>query len=299
MLYTIKSDQLTIQVKSLGGELTSIQDNSGTEYLWQGDPEYWAGQAPVLFPIVGSIPDGKAKLNDGREVELPRHGLIRKQEFQVIDQQEDAITFSIKADEQTKKVYPFDYEVRIRYQVKENRVSTIYNVINHGSETMPYTIGGHPAFCCPIFEGEAFEDYRIEFPENETAACPMLREDGLIDGDRRKIILDDQKIIDVKHSLFYEDALVFDQLKSRQVQLVHKEKGHGIRVEFQGMDYLGIWSAINDAPFVALEPWAGVASYLDEGDSFEQKRGMQQLQPGEYQTHMFTISVKRDIELKY
>lgn len=299
MLYIIKSDQLLVQVKSLGGELTSIKDNNGTEYLWQADPKYWAGQAPVLFPIVGSVPNGKAKLNDGREVTLPRHGLIRKQEFHVVEQQENTITFSIKANEDTKKVYPFDYEVQIQYKVEENRVSTIYKVINHGNEIMSYTIGGHPAFCCPIYEGEAFEDYCIEFPENETAACPILREDGLIDGENRKTILENQKTLKVKHSLFYGDALVFDQLKSRQVQLVHKEKRHGIRVEFQGMDYLGIWSAVNDAPFVAMEPWVGVASYLDEGDSFEQKRGMQQLQPGGYQTHTFTMVINKENELKY
>lgn len=292
MIYTIKSDELTVQVKSLGGELTSIQDKNGTEYLWQADSAYWAGQAPVLFPIVGSLPNGKAKLSDGREIVMPRHGLIRKQEFEVVEQTENSITFSTCSNEETKKAYPFDYEVQIQYQVEGNRVSTIYNVGNCGSETMPYTIGGHPAFRCPIFEGEQFEDYKIEFPEKETASCPRLTKDGLIQGDNRITVLQDETSFGVKHSLFYEDALVFDQLKSRQVQLVHKETGHGICVDFPDMNYLGIWSAVNDAPFVALEPWLGVASYIEEGDTFEQKRGMQHLASGENKKHFFTIMIQ-------
>lgn len=291
MTYTIKSSQLTVEVKALGGELTSIQDRNGTEYLWQADPAYWAGQAPVLFPIVGSLPQGKARLQDGREVRMPRHGLIRKQEFEVIRQEEDSITFSIKSNQDTKEAYPFDYEVQIQYEVHENCVSTIYNVMNCGKETMPYTIGGHPAFRCPIFEGERFEDYSILFPEKETASCPKINPEGLIQGDDRVPILQDETSIKVRHSLFYEDALVFDQLKSRQVRLVHKETGHGICVDFPHMNYLGIWSAANDAPFVALEPWLGVASYLEEGDAFEQKRGMQHLEPGESRQHSFSITI--------
>ncbi|MGN0243299.1 MAG: aldose 1-epimerase family protein [Lachnospiraceae bacterium] len=291
MNITIKSEELTVVCKTLGGELTSIKDKNGTEYLWQADAAYWAGQAPVLFPIVGSIPNGEAVLPDGRKVAMPRHGLIRKEEFQVVNQEESEVTFSIRATEEMKKAYPFDFEVRIQYKVEGKRVSTTYNVYNHGTETMPYTIGGHPAFHCPVAGIGTYEDYEIVFPVEETVACPLLRPDGIIDVDYRVAVLEKQTVLPVRHSLFENDALVFDTLQSREVTLRHKEEPVGIRVLFDGMDYLGIWSAVGDAPFVALEPWMGISSCTDEGDSFAGKRGMQMLDAGSEATKAFVIEI--------
>ena len=103
---------------------------------------------------------------------------------------------------------------------------------------MPYCIGGHPAFNCPVYEGENFEDYIVEFEQPETAACAQLTDDGLINNNDRIPVLDHETVIHVKHSLFYKDALIFDQLKSRTVALKHKESGHGILVTFPDFDYL-------------------------------------------------------------
>lgn len=108
---------------------------------------------------------------------------------------------------------------------------------------MPYCVGGHPAFNCPVYEGENFEDYIVEFEQPETAACAQLTDDGLINNDDRIPVLNHETAIPVKHSLFYKDALIFDQLKSRTVALKHKESGHGILVTFPDFDYLGVWSS--------------------------------------------------------
>lgn len=156
---------------------------------------------------------------------------------------------------------------------------------------MPYCIGGHPAFNCPVYEGENFEDYIVEFEQPETAACAQLTDDGLINNDDRIPVLDHETVIPVKHSLFYKDALIFDQLKSRTVTLKHKESGHGILVRFPDFDYLGVWSSANDGPFVALEPWSGTSTCSDEDDVFEHKRGVRFLEPGEHETLSFVIEI--------
>lgn len=164
-------------------------------------------------------------------------------------------------------------------------------MINHGDIVMPYCIGGHPAFNCPVYEGENFEDYIVEFEQPETAACAQLTDDGLINNNDRIPVLDHETVIPVKHSLFYKDALIFDQLKSRTVALKHKESGHGILVTFPDFDYLGVWSSANDGPFVALEPWSGTSTCSDEDDVFEHKRGVRFLEPGEHETLSFVIEI--------
>ena len=140
-------------------------------------------------------------------------------------------------------------------------------------------------------KGRIFEDYIVEFEQPETAACAQLTDDGLINNDDRIPVLDHETVIPVKHSLFYKDALIFDQLKSRTITLKHKESGHGILVRFPDFDYLGVWSSANDGPFVALEPWSGTSTCSDEDDVFEHKRGVRFLEPGENETLSFVIEI--------
>ena len=68
MEYTLKNKKLTVVFESKGATLHSIKDNDGVEYLWEGNPEYWSGQAPVLFPICGSIRDDKAQIGNRKHI---------------------------------------------------------------------------------------------------------------------------------------------------------------------------------------------------------------------------------------
>ena len=56
MEVTLKLGGLTAVTESFGGELVSLRDESGTEYIWSGAAPYWSGRNPVLFPIVGRLP---------------------------------------------------------------------------------------------------------------------------------------------------------------------------------------------------------------------------------------------------
>ena len=80
----LRNENVSVTLKSLGGELTSIKDASGTEYLWQGNPDFWSGQAPVLFPIVGCLRNGTATIGDSKTCSFGRHGLARKLEFTLV-----------------------------------------------------------------------------------------------------------------------------------------------------------------------------------------------------------------------
>jgi galactose mutarotase-like enzyme len=292
MKYTLKNDCLEVGFTSLGGALTSIKNSTGTEYLWQGDPEYWSGQAPVLFPICGSLRNNRAVSKGGQEIQIPRHGIVRREEFELESENEDSMCFSISGNEGMMEKYPYPFTLTMEYRLIENRIIVTYGVKNTGKEDMPFFIGGHPAFRCPLLPTDSFEDYQVVFDakEENTAPTPDLKT-GLVDMGHRKEIAFDGTVLPLTHSLFYEDGIIFDRLKSKKVTLCHKENGHGVELEMGSFPYLVIWSAANDGPFLALEPWTGLSTCSDESDVFEEKRNAAIVKPGEEKRLSYIITI--------
>lgn len=284
----IKSSQITVQCLLEGAMLHSLVKD-GTEYLWQGDPEYWAGQAPVCFPIAGVLRGSKA-LAFGKPCSMNRHGIARINPFSVLRSGPNYVSFIQNSTEKTKESFPFDYSLEIEYTVIESSVTTRYTVENTGKERFPFVIGGHPAFNCPLDKGKSFEDYRISFSSPVNAKC--LRPDvhsGLIDISKRYDVLSAADKIQLDHSLFDLDAMVFDDIAPKSALL--SAGGRGVRIDYQDFDNLLVWSSSNGGSFVALEPWTGISTCSDEGENMEEKRGMTVLEPGERASFAFKITL--------
>lgn len=288
MILTIHNEFGSAAVDTQGAQLMSFQNADGLEHLWQGDKTYWGGRAPVLFPIVGALRDGKTIIK-GSEYAMRQHGIARHLPFEVTEQKEDSVTLRLVSDEETRKQYPYDFALYMTYRFEGPRLVTEFRVENTGEEVMPFGVGGHPAFNCPMVEGESFEDYVVEFEKPETGRCPAIVAGGLIDFHQRKVVMEYETEIAMRHDLFYEDALVFDTPRSRVVRLVSRKTGHGVEMDFGDFFYLGVWSAKNDAPFVALEPWAGCATGTDEDNEFTSKRGLTYLKPGKEAVFAFGV----------
>lgn len=286
----IKNESVSVTLGLDGAQLNSLMKNN-TEYLWQADSKYWAGQAPVCFPIVGVLPDGKAKAF-GKLCEMKRHGVARINPFEVSEKHSNSITFMQKSSDNTRKAFPFDYELKIKYTLNGDTVTNEYIITNTGSDRLPFVIGGHPAFNCPLAEGEGFEDYKVVFDKNITKPC--LRPDhetGLVDVSKSYDVMNGTDTLLLRHDLFEEnDALIFEGCEADSVTLIGPE-GRGIKVDFQDMNNILVWSAVGGAPFVALEPWTGISNCSDEDEIFENKRGMTILNPDE------TIAFKYKITL--
>lgn len=287
----ISNDILTVSTSAYNGELTSIKTGDGVEYLWQGDPAYWSGQAPILFPICGAIRDGRTRIN-GAWYQMPKHGIARKIDYEPAGQTGDSVSYLLRADEVSKKQYPFDFELLVTYRLEQNKIHHLFTVRNRGTEEMPFSLGGHPGFCCPLLPGEKFEDYQVEFEQEEnTCVLPLDAASGLPDTGRPVPFLKDEKIWKLQHSDLLHDALIFPSLKSRAVTLRHPDTGRGVRISFPDMPYLLIWCPKEGAPFLALEPWSGMPTCTDEGDDFAAKRGMRCLKPGEEARLSFTVEI--------
>lgn len=291
MRYTLKNEKLTASFDTFGGELVSVKDKDGIEYIWHGDKTYWGGHAPVLFPIVGSIRNKTATVGKTGTCNMERHGLVRKKEFVMEGKTENTISFSICADAEMKERFPYPFKLTVVYTLNECGITEKYTVANNGNETMPYQIGGHPGFNCPLAAGEKFEDYVVEFEKAETADCPTpVPATGLVDVSKRTRILDNTNTLKLDHSLFKVDALIFDSLKSRKAKLYNPKTMRGVELDFAQFPDLLVWSSSNDGPFVALEPWHGLSTCSDEGNVFEQKRGIKLLGAGGSDSISFSMT---------
>lgn len=289
MTVKIKSNEVFVECLQEGAMLHSLVKN-GREYLWQGDKSFWAGQAPVCFPIAGVLRDGRA-VAFGKECSMKRHGIARINPFKIESVGANYVAFVQNSSEKTKAEFPFDYRLEIKYTVVKSTVTTQYTVYNTGKEKLPFVIGGHPAFNCPVDKNEAFEDYSVTFDKPINGEC--LRPDihsGLIDISNRFKVFDAPGRIDMKHSLFVDDAMVFDGIESKSALLIGKNK-RGVRLDYQDFDNLLVWSSANGGPFVALEPWTGISTCSDEDSVFERKRGMTVLEAGEQASFKFKITL--------
>lgn len=289
---TISTEAISVGLTDFGGTLTSIKDAGGTEYLWQGDAAYWSGQAPILFPICGSIRGDRAVTQDGSELAMPRHGLVRKRDWELECADETSATFVFESDEQTLAGYPYPFRLRSRYEVSGATLAVTYEVANTGGHPMPFQVGGHPGFRCPFVEGDAYDDCYLEFECEESCTAPEpVTETGLIDIDVRHPVLEGARVMPLAHELFRKDAQILDELKSRRVRLRSRNSEKGVELAFADFPYLIVWSSANDGPFVALEPWVGLSTCNDEDDVFEHKRNIQVAAPGETKSYTFTVTL--------
>ncbi|MEE1312403.1 MAG: aldose 1-epimerase family protein [Lachnospiraceae bacterium] len=290
MKHTIQSDNLTVTIDSFGAGITSIIQDE-TEYLWQGEPAYWFGQAPIMFPICGCLRDGNATLLNGKTVTLARHGFARRRPFTLKSKTDTEVTLELVSDDETLEAYPFPFSLQMNYKVEDNRLILNHIVTNTGDETMPFFIGGHPGFNCPMHKGEKFEDYVVEMEAPEYANCPTISDSGLLLDEKRTLRFDNRSILPLTHDLFYQDAICLEYPRSTYAILRHKDSQHGVRIDFKGFDFFQIWSSANDGPFIALEPWSGTATMSSEDDIFEHKRGVKLLEPGKTEVITYSISI--------
>ena len=282
MKYTLSFHGIQAEVDSHGGELVSFRDAEGTEYIWNGDPAVWSGRNPLLFPIVGNLKEG-AVLFDGERYEMSRHGFARDNEFTLVEQSEDRLVLELRESPATLSRYPYPFSLQVSQQLLENGFSTGFRVENTGSRPMPFCIGAHTAFRCPMREGESFSDYEIVFDQPEEASRLCLTEAGLLSHDGREPFLKGEDRFALDHELFARvDTVILENLRSRSIRLLHKKTRRGIRMEFAGFPMLAFWTKGKEkAPFICLEPWHGCAALDNESGEFRDKPRCITLTPGE------------------
>jgi galactose mutarotase-like enzyme len=287
--HILENSFLQVDISSKGAELQSIFHKAHQlEYMWGGDAKFWGKKSPVLFPIVGGLKNN-TYLYKGNSYSLSRHGFAREMEFVVTDQTENSITFSIYSNEQTLKVYPFNFQFSLRYELNDHQLSVQYIVENIDDDEMYFSVGAHPAFKVPLVDTLSFNDFYLKFNTIENEGRWPLSADGLIE--KKSIsLLNNTNQLPLTKELFYGDALVFKQLQSNSISIMSDQVSHGLKVQFDDFPFMGIWSA-KDANFVCIEPWCGIADSVETNQDITKKEGIHFLQTKDIFKRSWTVEV--------
>lgn len=292
MIVTLENQYFSAQVDSLGAQLISLKDSAGKEYIWQRDPAYWQNCSPLLFPIVGNCRNGKTLL-EGIWYEIPKHGFCKVTDFSVDQPSKSQAVFSICDSGATHAVYPYAFRLSLTYSLQDDGIHMDYQVENTDSKTIHYNIGAHPGFNCPLESSEKFEDYVLEFEQEETAASMVYDVKNLqFDVNRRKPMLENSRMIPLSYDLFIDDAIFFDNIRSRKVAIKNPATGKGILVDYRDFETVAFWTSMpSKGPFLCVEPWNGSAIRSDEDDDFRNRHFLQTLEVGEKKRYHLGIQV--------
>jgi len=285
-MITLSNNSLIVVINEKGAELQSVK-HEATESLWQADAKFWGKHAPVLFPIVGELKNEKY-IFGGTEYRLPRHGFARDKTFEAEQTNTACAIFTLKNDEETFSVYPFEFIFRIQYKIEQSTLTCTYEVQNINDYAMYFSAGGHPAFNVPLNKNLSYTDYVLEF-DNDAVLKKYLLQNGLISNETESIQLNN-RTLQLNPELFYKDAIVLKHINSRQVTLKTSKDLHGLNFRFDGFPYFGIWAA-KDAPFVCLEPWCGIADNIHHNNNIENKEGINKLNAGEIWKRTWSVEI--------
>ncbi len=291
MKYILKNHELTVTVSDKGAELISVRrEDCDCEYIWQADPAFWSGQAPLLFPICGRLFDGHYTVN-GKTYSMNLHGFARHSVFLCEKQQEEnSLCFTLSANEETKKIYPFDFVLSLVWRLTGNTLACDITVKNTGLSVLPATVGAHPGINVPLGNNDsAFEDWFLEFGNVCNPDELVFSDTCFNTGRKRAFPLKDGKILCLRHSLFDIDG-VFLSRTSGSVTLKSQKSNRFVRVEYPDMPYLGIWhKPKSEAPYLCIEPWCGLPSFDGVVDDFSEKCDMFRILPGDQKTVRYTL----------
>lgn len=276
----IENELAVVEVKTQAAEITSFYDKEkNIEHMWQGDPQFWAGRNPILFPMVGSTWTKDYQI-DGKTYKMGNHGFARHSEFTVESVSDDTIVLSLSDNAETLAQYPFAFKLTVTYQLTGKQLTITYQIENHSPRMMPFSFGLHPAFNCPMRADERFEDYKLVFacPETQTTTHGVA---SLCLNEEREIALDYATFKNIP-------TLLFEHLRSPYVTLTNGK--NSVKVSIAGYRWVAFWTKQN-APYLCIEPWHGHGDFEEVRVPFEEREGTIQLKENGSFTTSYTIEI--------
>ncbi len=290
MIYTIENETLKIAVNTQGAELYSLYSKkTETEYLWQGNPDFWSGRAYNLFPFIGRMVEGRFTYA-GESYESRCHGLARYFAFVLEAKTDDTLVFLFKDNENTRKEYPFAFEFRVIFILEGARLITKYEVKNTDTKTLFCAFGGHPGINAPFGKQGRFEDYYLEFSE-ATSPRQLLLEEAFMANKSIPYPLVDGTKLPLRHDLFDNDAIILENT-SGIVSLKSTSDPRFVSMDFSDFPFIGFWHIDKkEAPYVCLEPWSALPAEAGKVVELESKPNMTSVPAGQTASKSFTLEI--------
>lgn len=289
----LKNDYLEVELNPKGAEIIKIvgqQDH--INYMWRRDPVQWANSAPILFPIVGSIRENECRI-DGKTYSMTQHGFSRHNVYSTNEISNTCVEFTLVPNEEISKQYPFDFKLVVTYTLVDNKLVCNCKVHNTDYQNILFQIGGHPAFACPLMDGEDYNTYYLEFSENETLTRKII--DVELNGMSHDVepLFDNERRFFVRQAMFDRNAVVVKNFKSENVALKCLNHNKSIVFHMKNFNHLGLWTAKHAGGLLAIEPWVGHTDYVDFKGEFKEKEGVVDLPAGQTFECEFAVEINQ------
>ncbi|MCR5820482.1 MAG: aldose 1-epimerase family protein [Bacteroidaceae bacterium] len=280
MEHILSNGILEAVISDLGAEIRNLRRvTAPTEYIWQGDPDYWTGRAPLLFPIVGSLWNGEA-LIDGNTYQIRKHGFARDMVFRKTADEDRHMAFAIEANEETRTCFPHDFVLTVDYRLLRNVLTVGWTVTNRSDSPMSFNIGGHPAFAYPKFKAEENIHGYMSFDKRQKIDNTRLAEGGYATRETEPIEFDADELLPLTNDTF-DCGSILDATDQIHRITLHTKDGRPWVTVKHNMPVTALWSPRNGkAPFVCIEPWQGCCDYEGYDGDFARRPFTISLPPG-------------------
>ncbi len=251
VLKDTKSGVTAVITPEKGGMLTSLKKD-GKEYIFIDEESYnkpGRGHCavPVLFPTVGRCKDENLTFN-GVSYHMGIHGLVHSYKWDIIEQSTTdsaSLTITVKSNEETKKSYPFDFEVRLTFKLKDTSITIDQEYINSGNDIMPFNFGFHPYFCISHLDNLTFD---INAKNVYDALTDTTAE---FTGE-------------INHDLICGIGAIYTHTKDK-TSIADSFDNRNITVKYDtNFKYVVIWTNQKNK-FICIEPWSSVPNALNTG----------------------------------
>jgi galactose mutarotase-like enzyme len=281
-MFIIKSTHFEVYINPLGAEIQQLSHATHGNLLWQKNDKLWNRFAPILFPVVGRLLNDQYALNH-QSYGMRQHGFARDQVFQVLEHSEDSITLGLTDNEQTRALYPFAFELLVKYTLFQNTLEIEHRVTNNDSAKLYYSIGGHPGF---HIDGKISE-YYLDFGAEYSVQQHLIT--GNYYNNKTKEIQLSRKF-ELSDDLFASDAIVIKSPPFKSIGFGRINGPKLLTLHCDTWTAVGLWTKPG-APFFCIEPWWGWADALDSSGNINEKEGIMSLASGSHSTHRYKITI--------
>jgi galactose mutarotase-like enzyme len=265
---------LNLEITPMGAEMQFLRTASGDDLLWHGDPEFWSGRAPILFPIVGRAVDDIIAVG-GHTASMSQHGFARRNLFKLQEQTDTMCRHVLTETPQTHAVYPFAFALQVTHRLEGASLHVTATVTNASARPMPFGFGFHPAFCWPLPHAEDAA-HHITLAAGGSPDRLEL-EDGILRPSPVSGPFQNGNLV-LEEALFNDGALVFPNGASDLRYGV--DAGPALEFTFHNLPDLALWRPAH-APFICIEPWHGTASHVGDGPQISNRPNSITLPPKE------------------
>lgn len=289
-MITISNQIISAEVSTTGAEVQSIKGcQTGREYMWNGDEKWWHGHSPILFPIVGGMWNGTCRI-DGQEVQIPKHGIVRRATWVVDEVKADSVTMSINSTVASFKIFPFAYNLSVTYSLQGRKLVASFVVKNLSGCELWFQLGGHPAIALPDWDEANEIDGYLQL-EGQPQHVLRAGEQGCLESSTYEVPMNADGLVPLSVTTFSHEALIFDEKQIKAATVLDRHQKPVARVACDAPVWL-FWSPQGvHSPFVCCEPWYGLCDAQGYEGDVQHRPYMNHVASGESWTAEYSIEV--------